>query len=117
MKKLFLLAFAIVAVSVIHVTPAVAANEDDLGNLMSAEEMAQDMAATADADQGGEESAMAMAPGFRPRPPFPQPFPQPFPRPYPMVSCHAQNIRGQVFTATGYDPYFTQNQALANCQA
>ena len=113
MKKLFLLAFAVFAVTMIRVTPAVAA-EDDLGNLMSAEEIAQDMEMNVEAEPS--EDAAAFSGGVRPIP-FPRPFPHPRPWPRPMVSCHAQNIRGQVFSATGYDAFFTQNQAVANCQA
>jgi hypothetical protein len=47
---------------------------------------------------------------------YPRPFPRPRPRPV-RVTCYAQNLRGQLFPAVGYDPYVTQDQAVRYCNA
>jgi hypothetical protein len=69
------------------------------------------------------------APRPRPRPPrrAPRPYPRPIPRwptppyhpPYPNHSytCYAENLRGEWFSETSFDPQWAQREALEDCYA
>ena len=47
---------------------------------------------------------------------LPAPVPYP-PAPYPTYTCYAQNRRGQLFPAVGYDEILTQAAATRYCEA